>query len=237
MSDVWYYADRNGQVGPLRLRELKATLATHDSTQQLFVWCDRFPDWKRVEDVSELSENTRTPPPPPPKSPAAILIKCPDCGKDVSPSAPTCPFCGSPVKKKLDQKKANLGCLLLLSPFIVIGFMFFTWYLGLSPEEKAALEKERQEKDMTVEACVFSQKIAKAHLKAPTTAEFPNCYGSDLNEYSIRANPENDTIIVDGYVDAQNGFGAKIRTRFEATMSRTGLSENIIWREVKFSFK
>jgi hypothetical protein len=236
MSDVWYYADRDGQVGPLSIRELKATLATLDNPQGLYVWCDSFPDWKLVEDVPELSEHTRAPPPPPPKSPVTILIKCPDCGKDVSPGAPTCPFCGSPVKKKLDQKKANWGCLLLLSPFIVIGFMYLTWRLGLSPEEKAALDKEVQEKDMTVEACMFSQTIVKAHLKAPATAEFPNC-GTDLNEYYIRANPARDTFIVESHVDAQNGFGAKIRTRFEATMSRTGPVDNIIWREVEFSFK
>jgi hypothetical protein len=165
------------------------------------------------------------------------LIQCPDCGKTVSASAPACPSCGASIKKKLEQKKARWGCVLLLSPFIVIGTLVFAWHQSLTPEERAALDREHQERDMSIEACLFSQKIAKAHLKAPATAEFPNCYGTDLNEYRIRANKGGDTIVVEGYVDAQNSFGAKIRTRFEATMSRTGATGNNTWREISLSFK
>jgi uncharacterized protein DUF4339/zinc ribbon protein len=238
MSDIWYYSDHNGQVGPLSLHDLKETLSTLAEPQSISVWSARFPDWRLAKDVPELNNHSETPSTPGPRGPAAIgLTKCPDCGHDVSPSASACPNCGSPIKEKLDRKKANWGCLLLLLPFVVIGFLVFAWHQGLTPEQKAALDKKHQDEDMSVESCTFVQKIVRAHLKAPATAEFPNCYGAGLNEYYIRANSARDTFVVEGYVDAQNGFGAKIRTRFEATISRSGPTENIILREVKFSFK
>jgi hypothetical protein len=64
VSNVWYYADQSGQVGPLSLRELKETLGTFDNPGHVSVWCDRFADWKQARDVPELA--IRKPPPPPP---------------------------------------------------------------------------------------------------------------------------------------------------------------------------
>jgi len=43
------------------------------------------------------------------------LIKCPSCAKEVSAEAPTCPSCGSPVKKKT-------GCLEVIG-FCIVGFV------------------------------------------------------------------------------------------------------------------
>jgi hypothetical protein len=59
------------------------------------------------------------------------LFKCPDCGKDVSESAPSCPNCGRPFKdiSKPGKKKSNplaTGCLvicLIILVFIVIGIV------------------------------------------------------------------------------------------------------------------
>ncbi len=65
MSENWFYADQEGQVGPLTLRELKQSLATMSNAKEMLVWCDNFPDWKRVGDVPELSERTVVPPPLP----------------------------------------------------------------------------------------------------------------------------------------------------------------------------
>jgi len=49
-----------------------------------------------------------------------------------------------------------------------------------------------------------------AVLKAPATAQFP----SDPSDYSILYDPEKDRAVIEGYVDAQNGFGALIRSRW-----------------------
>jgi hypothetical protein len=68
VSNSWYYADQNGQVGPLSLGELKETLRTFDKLGDVLVWCDRFPDWKRAIDIPEIAGTTKAPPPPLPRT-------------------------------------------------------------------------------------------------------------------------------------------------------------------------
>ena len=54
MSDVWYYADQSGHLGPFSFRQLKETLSTVPDLPDVLVWCDKFPDWKRARDIPEL---------------------------------------------------------------------------------------------------------------------------------------------------------------------------------------
>ncbi|MDR1084939.1 MAG: zinc-ribbon domain-containing protein [Deltaproteobacteria bacterium] len=52
------------------------------------------------------------------------LIKCPDCGNEVSENAPTCPKCGSPLKPQQPQtkeKKKTSGCVKVIG--IVFAFI------------------------------------------------------------------------------------------------------------------
>ena len=52
------------------------------------------------------------------------LIKCRECGKEVSTSAQNCPNCGAPVKKP------GIGCggaiLILFAVFFIIGSALLT---------------------------------------------------------------------------------------------------------------
>ena len=66
VQDVWYYADRNGQVGPLSLQKLRETLASFSTANasDVSVWHAGFEDWKFAKDVPELGA-LQTPPPPP----------------------------------------------------------------------------------------------------------------------------------------------------------------------------
>ncbi|MEZ5715195.1 MAG: hypothetical protein R3D85_08510 [Paracoccaceae bacterium] len=79
--------------------------------------------------------------------------------------------------------------------------------------EAAALrERECGEKNETL-AFVMSQDFVKRQLKAPSTAEFPAGRGN------YRSQAVGDcTFRVSSYVDAQNGFGAMLRTHYSATM-------------------
>jgi hypothetical protein len=61
MSDIWYYANQSGHVGPLSLQQLKQTLGTMENAADVLVWCNKFPDWKCVRDVPELSEESAVP--------------------------------------------------------------------------------------------------------------------------------------------------------------------------------
>ncbi len=58
------------------------------------------------------------------------LITCPDCGKQVSDSAPTCPSCGRPVagprtvvdgrSEGLFMKSLNFGCVVIIAIILAI---------------------------------------------------------------------------------------------------------------------
>lgn len=51
------------------------------------------------------------------------LIKCPDCGSDVSSAAPSCPKCGRPIaKSKADApNRKTSGCLVVILAVLVLG--------------------------------------------------------------------------------------------------------------------
>jgi hypothetical protein len=80
------------------------------------------------------------------------LIKCSECGRDVSENAAACPHCGEPAKQrsrapeerksaeKIVKKKSHAGALLLLlAAVIVLAGIVYKNYM--SPEEKAGVNQ------------------------------------------------------------------------------------------------
>lgn len=57
-------------------------------------------------------------------------------------------------------------------------------------------------------AVVKSERVIKSILKSPSTAEFPN-----TSEYTIATDGDTSWTVI-GYVDAQNGFGAMLRSQW-----------------------
>jgi hypothetical protein len=62
-SDMWWCVQSGRQDGPMSLDELKDKLRDVD-TREVFVWRGGFEDWKRVEDVAELTPPRPLEPPP-----------------------------------------------------------------------------------------------------------------------------------------------------------------------------
>jgi hypothetical protein len=71
VSDAWYYADENGQQGPVRLQELRERLAAISDPENVLVWRDGFEDWQRAVVVPELKAQVSRPPPLPRGRPSA----------------------------------------------------------------------------------------------------------------------------------------------------------------------
>lgn len=67
------------------------------------------------------------------------------------------------------------------------------------------------------DAIVAAKDAVKARLKAPSTAKF--CSYSDFD-----VSHSGDTWTVEGWVDAQNGFGATIRSKFRVVVKMTNSS-------------
>ena len=72
-----------------------------------------------------------------------------------------------------------------------------------------------------VEVKVMCQKAIERLLKSPKSAEFPGVFDDDGKPVST----DGCTTVYSSYVDAQNAFGAKLRTKYVGTYDpRTGLA-------------
>ena len=69
----------------------------------------------------------------------------------------------------------------------------------------------------------YAEEDVKANLKSPKSAEFPGTI-LDANEWDIQKNGTSYT--VSSWVDAQNSFGAQIRSNFVIVYSWDGNTEN-----------
>lgn len=87
-------------------------------------------------------------------------------------------------------------------------------YAGDHPPARPAREAARDSAQMRWQACYEANEYIKARLKAPATAEFPNCYRQDdlVNTRAVADKPGGYAVTT--YVDAQNSFGANIRSYF-----------------------
>lgn len=102
---------------------------------------------------------------------------------------------------------------------IFLGVILFFIYRGCDNDNKSTgkagnYTAESTEKPKLQEAWIISQTYVKVVLKAPATAEFPydNAGGSiEENRYNINA-----------YVDAQNSFGALLRSNYYCKMDYKG---------------
>jgi hypothetical protein len=72
-------------------------------------------------------------------------------------------------------------------------------------------------------AWVMAEAFVKSGLKSPSTASFGSVWGSDYQDYEkcVTALGDN-TYVVAGWVDSQNGFGATLRTDFVLKIKKEG---------------
>ncbi len=146
------------------------------------------------------------------------LMTCPACSKDISRSAKTCPGCGHPVEQPFGLVKSDNDFLVKVGFGLFVGIILLATCRG-KPEdatrararaEKGAYEQKCGEKAM---ALVMAQGFVQKKLRAPATADFPASLDGVLML-------ECGHWRVDSYVDAQNGFGALIRTSYRAEMRK-----------------
>lgn len=137
------------------------------------------------------------------------LVKCPDCSSDVSTSARECAQCGCPVGPQPARGSNQLiqGLALLLFMAVTIGVVAVV----ASPSEDRSSSVED---DDVHGAWAYAQQFVKQDLKAPSTAEFP--FGGYRHVQPLG----DGRYRVTSYVDAQNSFGAALRTHFEAVLRR-----------------
>lgn len=127
------------------------------------------------------------------------VVKCPDCGRDVSDSLKNCPHCGKQVKSEAG--------ITLLGFLLTVALFYGLWLYVSSPGKQ-----EPRQVDKGIEAYSMAQVMVEDRLKAPSTADFPVYTPGQVVKLG-----ENKWKII-SYVDAQNSFGAKVRTYYEVTL-------------------
>lgn len=114
-------------------------------------------------------------------------------------------------------------------PFIAVALILFLLYVMNSPNSGKSTTRASGNSVDELDACAMSHVFIKRQLKAPSTADFPVCR-------------EPDTIIVGAgihwtvrsYVDAQNSFGAMLRSdymvrmRYEPSTDKWALVEHTL---------
>lgn len=119
-----------------------------------------------------------------------------------------------PVTKPVAQEASGNQALLSLA-FMGICFLMLWGACSLTsnehPAKRAAEEAQKQQEQATMPAYFYAQDHVKDLLKAPATADFP-AYSPEFVSGS------GSDFKVNSYVDAQNGFGAKIRTRYSCNV-------------------
>jgi len=139
------------------------------------------------------------------------LIKCPECNKQVSDAAKTCPHCGfqlisNDITKK--PKKVN-GCLSILIIAAAVLTIFFI--IGFFGDDSSSDSTNSTNNFL---AYNYAEDFVKQKLKSPSTAIFPGV--SEKNEHIIDLG--SGKYKINSWVDSQNGFGAMLRTNFSCTI-------------------
>lgn len=164
-----------------------------------------------------------------------MLVQCSRCGAKVSSLASYCPDCGErllgtvrtvPGKPLWRVIFGPLAYILVVGGGVIVLLMALSGADREGPPDRSARREVSACRD-GVAAFVYSQQGIQELLRSPTTAKFPFISQDGVTADRLPvAIPNGCAFQVAAYVDAQNGFGATVRTYYTAIMEYSGG-----WRE------
>lgn len=151
-----------------------------------------------------------------------MLINCPECNREVSDKAITCPHCGYVLKvsstpppaspapsleSKAQEKVEPSGTVKLVTFGIMVVIALLLWKgCGAMLESGAESGKKCDAEN----ARVAAEKFVTDKLKSPSSASF--------SWEPKMSNTSDERWIEVSWVESQNAFGATVRTKFYAVV-------------------
>lgn len=139
------------------------------------------------------------------------IKKCKSCAMEIPLEARKCPYCREPQQLSF-LARVFLGMLALAAAGLCISF-----FVPDTPVDPyVAAETAREEEELS--AKYAAQGFVEAQLKAPATAKWPPAKQFSARRFDFAGRSAWE---ISGYVDAQNSFGASIRTHFTTTVLKS----------------
>ncbi len=118
------------------------------------------------------------------------------------------------AKQRIDREKQKKGCLGCLSVFLVL-VIIVSVITAVGGSSSNSPDK--------VEAWVMAQNFVEKQLKSPGTADYGGVWDGDYQSSDdVVTELGDDKFRVSAWVDAENSFGAKIRTYFVCELEYVG---------------
>lgn len=108
----------------------------------------------------------------------------------------------------------TLGYFMKLIGLLFLGFILVSCMFG---GKSSSSSEPQTESDKFVNAWYACKQNAERQLKSPSTAGFPSAY-------EVPYTVQNGGFDITGWVDAQNSFGAEIRTNFVCVARGDGVN-------------
>jgi hypothetical protein len=147
------------------------------------------------------------------------IKKCNKCGNEIINDFLVCPQCKTPVKNNISTGK---GCLIIFLaviflPLIISKIMGVD--SGSSPSRGGNSGYQFGENNIANHFMAYSimEDYVKNRLKAPSAAKFPE---TSINRHHIK-HLGGRKYRIDSWVDSENSFSAKIRTKFVGEIQQT----------------
>ncbi len=139
------------------------------------------------------------------------LKGCKECGKEISDKAKSCPNCGA----KMRGFKAIPFLVVSLFIVVVLHYINKATVEKAAPRTAGAAAPKVERCGNPISAYTSSQDIVKKNIVSPSTAKFPYMgFDDDVRVTSVK---ECEYVVV-SYLDAQNKFGALIRSKYSIVM-------------------
>lgn len=175
------------------------------------------------------------------------LIKCPECGKEISDTCDTCIHCGyklHPENNTANKKTSDNHRLviILVCVVIAIGVIIASVLIVNSIRENNRIKQEKQEQvsmqqeeiethklSYEEKVCYYAIEYFKTILKNPDSLQIHDVkigptISAEVNEQDLNGHYIEYIVILD--YSAQNGFGGIDRNKYYITMSDTVTSPN-----------